>query len=95
MSEDPARVEGSSPARAGEAVRQLICRTRQITRRKFPAEEKIRVKNSRALDKGEYWKEGSGTGQKGPVCPATGALELAGRPFQSPPEGVYPLRTSC
>jgi len=43
MSEEPARVEGSSPARAGEAARQLIRRTRQVTRRKFPAEEKIRI----------------------------------------------------
>ena len=42
MSEDPARVEGSSPARAGEAARQLTRRTRQVTRRKFPAEENIR-----------------------------------------------------
>ena len=29
--------------RAGEAARQLIRRTRQVTRRKFPAEEKIRI----------------------------------------------------
>ena len=43
MSEEPARGEGSSPARAGEAARQLIRRTRQVTRRKFPAEEKIRI----------------------------------------------------
>ena len=43
MSEDPGRVEGSSPARAGEAGRALIRRTRQVTRRKFPAEEKIRI----------------------------------------------------
>jgi transposase len=43
MREEPARVEGSSPARAGEAARQLIRRPRQVTRRKFPAEEKIRI----------------------------------------------------
>jgi transposase-like protein len=43
MSEEPARVEGGSPARAGEAARQLIRRTRQVPRRKFPAEEKIRI----------------------------------------------------
>ena len=43
MSEEPVRGEGSSPARAGEAARQLIRRTRQVTRRKFPAEEKIRI----------------------------------------------------
>jgi hypothetical protein len=41
MSEDPVRAEGSSTARAGEAARQLIRRTRQVTRRKFPAEQKI------------------------------------------------------
>jgi transposase len=43
MSEEAARVEGTSPARAGEAARQLIRRARQVTRRKFPAEEKIRI----------------------------------------------------
>jgi transposase len=43
MSEESVRVEGSSPARAGEAARALIRRTRQATRRKFPAEEKIRI----------------------------------------------------
>ena len=34
---------GNSSVRAGEAARQLIRRTRQVTRRKFPAEEKIRI----------------------------------------------------
>ena len=43
MSEEPARGDGSSPAGAREAARQLIRRTRQVTRRKFPAEEKIRI----------------------------------------------------
>jgi transposase InsO family protein len=43
MSEGPARVEGTSPARAGEAARELIRRTRQVTRRKFPAQQKIRI----------------------------------------------------
>jgi transposase len=43
VSEDPVRAEGSSPAGAGEAARQLIRRTRRVTRRKFPAEEKIRI----------------------------------------------------
>jgi len=43
MSEEPARVEVASPGRAGEAARALIRRTRQVTRRKFPAEEKIRI----------------------------------------------------
>jgi len=36
-------VEGTSPARAGEAARELIRHTRQATRRKHPAEEKIRI----------------------------------------------------
>jgi len=43
MREEPTGVGGSSPARAGEAARELIRRTRQVTRRKFPAEEKIRI----------------------------------------------------
>ena len=43
MSDEPASVEGTSPAGAGEAARQLIRRTRQVTRRKFPVEEKIRI----------------------------------------------------
>ena len=43
MSEEPASGEGSSPAGAGEAARVLIRRTRQVSRRKFPAEEKIRI----------------------------------------------------
>jgi transposase len=43
MSEEPVRGEGSSSARAGEAARQLIRPTRQVTRRKFPSEEKIRI----------------------------------------------------
>jgi len=32
-----------SPARAGETARQLIRRAKRATRRKFPAEEKIRI----------------------------------------------------
>ena len=32
MSEDPVRVEGISPARAGEAARQLVRRTRLLER---------------------------------------------------------------
>jgi hypothetical protein len=39
MSEEPARVEGNSPAWAGEAARQLICRTRQVTRHKRASAE--------------------------------------------------------
>lgn len=43
MSEEPTRTEGSSPARAGESARQLIRRAKRASRRKFPAEEKIRI----------------------------------------------------
>ena len=43
MSDQPARVEGTSPVRAGEAAREFIRRTRQVTRRKIPAEAKIRT----------------------------------------------------
>ena len=43
MSEELIRGVGSSPARAGKAARQLIRRARQLTRRRFPAEEKIRI----------------------------------------------------
>lgn len=35
--------EAVSPARAGETARQLIRRAKRATRRKFPAEEKIRI----------------------------------------------------
>lgn len=35
--------EEVSPARAGETARQLIRRAKRATRRKFPAEEKIRI----------------------------------------------------
>ncbi len=43
MSEESIRTEGASPARAGESARQLIRRAKQASRRKFPAEEKIRI----------------------------------------------------
>ena len=43
MSEEPTRTEGNSPARAGETARQLIRRAKRASRRKFPAEEKIRI----------------------------------------------------
>ena len=43
MSEESIRTEGTSPARAGESTRQLIRRAKQASRRKFPAEEKIRI----------------------------------------------------
>lgn len=41
--EQPSKGEGDSPARAGETARQLIRRAKRATRRKFPAEEKIRI----------------------------------------------------
>ena len=43
MSEESTRTEESSPARAGESARQLIRRAKQASRRRFPAEEKIRI----------------------------------------------------
>ena len=43
MSEESIRTEGSSPVRAGECARQLMRRAKQASRRKFPAEEKIRI----------------------------------------------------
>ncbi len=43
MSEESIRTEGASPARAGKSARQLIRRAKQVSRRKFPAEEKIRI----------------------------------------------------
>lgn len=42
-SEEPVRKEETSLARAGEAARELIRCTRQATRRKYPAEETIRI----------------------------------------------------
>jgi transposase len=42
-SESTSKPEGDSPARAGETARQLIRRAKRATRRKFPAEEKIRI----------------------------------------------------
>ncbi len=43
MSEEPIRIEGASPARAGESPRQLMRRAKQASRCKFPAEEKFRI----------------------------------------------------
>jgi transposase-like protein len=43
MSEEPARGEGSSPTPGGGGGARLIRRTPQVTCRKFPAEEKIRI----------------------------------------------------
>jgi transposase len=42
-SEQTSKPEGDSPARAGESARQLIHRAKYATRRRFPAEEKIRI----------------------------------------------------
>ena len=42
-SEQSSKAEGESPARAVETARQLIRRAKRATRRKFPAEEKIRI----------------------------------------------------
>jgi transposase len=40
---EQARPEEDSPARAGESARQLIRRAKHASRRRFPAEEKIRI----------------------------------------------------
>jgi transposase len=40
---EQARPEEDSPARAGETARQLIRRAKHASRRRFPAEEKIRI----------------------------------------------------
>jgi transposase len=42
-SEQISKPEGDSPARAGETARQLIRRAKYASRRRFPAEEKIRI----------------------------------------------------
>lgn len=42
-SEQTNKPEGDSPARAGETARQLIRRVKHASRRRFPAEEKIRI----------------------------------------------------
>jgi transposase len=42
-SESTKKEEGDSPARAGESPRQLIRRAKQATRKRLPAEEKIRI----------------------------------------------------
>jgi transposase len=42
-SEQTSKPEGDSPARAGESARQLIRRAKHASRRRFPAEEKIRI----------------------------------------------------
>ena len=42
-SEQTSKPEGDSPARAGETARQLIRRAKHANRKRFPAEEKIRI----------------------------------------------------
>ncbi len=43
MSESGAKGKPASASKSGETARELLRRTKQITRRKFPAEEKIRI----------------------------------------------------
>ena len=53
----------------GEAARALIRRTRQVTRRRFPAEEKIRIVLERV--RGEKSRFRSCAGAKGFTPPST------------------------
>ena len=43
MSESGSKGTAARAAKSGETARALVRRTKQITRRKFPAEEKIRI----------------------------------------------------
>jgi hypothetical protein len=43
MSESDSEGTAARAAKSGETARALLRRTKQITRRKFPAEEKIRI----------------------------------------------------
>ncbi len=43
MSDPASKGKRSATSKSGETARELLRRTRQITRRKFPAEEKIRI----------------------------------------------------
>lgn len=43
MSDQPTSSEEGGRARSGETARELIRKAKQVTRRKFPAEEKIRI----------------------------------------------------
>ncbi len=43
MNKETTRTEKSTPARAGATARELIRRAKRASRRKFPAEEKIRI----------------------------------------------------
>ncbi len=43
MSESGTKGKAATASKSGETARELLRRTKQITRRKFPAEEKIRI----------------------------------------------------
>jgi len=43
MSESDSKGTAARAAKSGETARALVRRTKQITRRRFPAEEKIRI----------------------------------------------------
>jgi transposase-like protein len=43
MSESGAKGKSGTGSKSGETAPELLRRTKQITRRKFPAEEKIRI----------------------------------------------------
>jgi len=43
MTDKSSETKGSGASRSGETARELIRKTKQATRRKFPAEEKIRI----------------------------------------------------
>jgi transposase len=43
MTDKSTETKGSGTSRAGETARELIRKTKRATRRKFPAEEKIRI----------------------------------------------------
>jgi transposase-like protein len=43
MTESGSKSASARAARSGETARELLRRSRQITRRKFPAKEKIRI----------------------------------------------------
>jgi transposase len=43
MTDKSIESKGSGTSRSGETARELIRKTKRVTRRKFPAEEKIRI----------------------------------------------------
>ncbi len=77
MSDEVTRTAASPPARAGESPRQLIRKAKQATRRRFPAEEKIRIllegiraEVSVSKGVGESYLSSSMTRAAGILCPA-------------------------